>query len=74
MRIKLAAFRNITSGHISVFEFDAESYDFVRLSDFGEIELADRDPAEIAAAASKIKARKVAELSKQIAEIDAVAP
>jgi hypothetical protein len=74
MKIKLAAFRNITSGNISVFEFNAEAYDFVRLSEFGEVELPERDPQEVAAATIAIKARKVAELSKQIADLDGVSP
>jgi len=46
-------------------KFDAEAYDFVRLTEFGEVELAERDHTEVTAATSKIKARMAAETQRK---------
>jgi len=74
MKVRIAAFRNISTGNVSTFEWDAEAYGYARVSEFCEVELPDRDPGELKRAAEAVKARKIADLHDQLAALSGVTP
>jgi hypothetical protein len=74
MKIRIAAFKDARYGSVCFFQFDAELHGsgMVRVTDWTEVELPDRNPEDLAAVEAVAKAKQIERLAAELAKLQGI--